>query len=134
WEFRRKKKKTSTYVLNDLDIPMSTYVFRESTRTEAGEQRLATSEMPVNTKHECGEPTTVTTTTPSPGPNVVAIVVPIVVVVVLLLVGLLIFLFCVVKKKRQTEGTYQPSAEEQSGARSVEVPNTLKLPKEERLI
>ncbi|KAM9494628.1 protein crumbs homolog 3a [Clarias gariepinus] len=79
--------------------------------------------------------TDVTTTTPSPqGPNIVAIVVPIVVILVLILIGVLIFLFCTVRKKRQTEGTYRPSAEEQTGARSVEAPNALKLPKEERLI
>ncbi|XP_062871841.1 protein crumbs homolog 3a [Trichomycterus rosablanca] len=70
----------------------------------------------------------------STGPNVVAIVVPIVVVLLLILTGALIFLFCIVKKKRQTEGTYMPSAEEQTGAPSVEAPNALKLPKEERLI
>ncbi|MCJ8746039.1 hypothetical protein PDJAM_G00137300 [Pangasius djambal] len=69
-----------------------------------------------------------------PGPNIVEIVVPIVVILVLILVGALVFLFCVVKKKRQTEGTYRPSTEEQTGARSVEAPNALKLPKEERLI
>ncbi|XP_036423317.1 protein crumbs homolog 3a [Colossoma macropomum] len=77
-----------------------------------------------------------TTTTPTPsGPDIVAIVVPIVVILVVLVVtGVLVFLFCVVKKKRQTEGTYRPSSEEQTGARSVEAPNALKLPKEERLI
>ncbi|XP_072531329.1 protein crumbs homolog 3a [Salminus brasiliensis] len=76
-----------------------------------------------------------TTDTPGPqGPNIVAIVVPIVVVLALVVAGVLVFLFCVVKKKRQTEGTYRPSSEEQTGARSVEAPNTLKLPKEERLI
>ncbi|XP_059416209.1 protein crumbs homolog 3-like [Carassius carassius] len=75
------------------------------------------------------------TTAPSSGPNIVAIVVPTVVVGLLaILTAVLVFLFCVVKKKRQTEGTYQPSAEEQSGARSVETPDALKLPKEERLI
>lgn len=86
-----------------------------------------------------GETTTMpnSTTTPSPdqGPNIVAIVVPTVVVGLLaILTAVLVFVFCVVKKKRQTEGTYQPSAEEQSGARSVETPDALKLPKEERLI
>lgn len=68
------------------------------------------------------------------GPNIVAIVVPIVVILVVILVAALVILFCVVKKKRQTEGTYRPSAEEHTGARSVEAPNALKLPKEERLI
>lgn len=78
--------------------------------------------------------TTTTTTAPS-SHHIVAIVVPTVVLGLLaILTGGLLFLFFVVRKKRQTEGTYQPSAEEQSGARSVEIPNALKLPKEERLI
>lgn len=67
--------------------------------------------------------------------NIAAIVAPTVTLGVLAIVlGVLMWLFCVVKKKRQTEGTYRPSAEEQSGARSVVAPDTLKLPKEERLI
>ncbi|TRZ02611.1 hypothetical protein DNTS_021777 [Danionella cerebrum] len=74
-------------------------------------------------------------TTPGTGPNIVAIVVPTVVLGVLaILTAVLVFLFCVVKKKRQTEGTYRPSAEEQTGTRGVEAPDALKLPKEERLI
>ncbi|XP_016394438.1 protein crumbs homolog 3a [Sinocyclocheilus rhinocerous] len=84
-----------------------------------------------------GETTTMpsNSTTPSPGPNIVAIVVPTVVLGLLaILTAVLLFLFCVVKKKRQTEGTYRPSTEEQSGVRSVETPDALKLPKEERLI
>lgn len=69
------------------------------------------------------------------GLNIVAIVVPTVVLGVLAVALVaLVWLLCVVKKKRQTEGTYRPSAEEQSGARSVEMPDALKLPKEERLI
>lgn len=59
---------------------------------------------------------------------------PIVVILALIMIGVLVFLLCMVRKKRQTEGTYRPSAEEQTGARSVEAPNALKLPKEERLI
>ncbi|KAK0135252.1 Protein crumbs 3 [Merluccius polli] len=75
-----------------------------------------------------------TQSTPS-GPDIVAIVVPIVVLGVLAIaLVVLVWLLCVVKKKRQTEGTYRPSAEEQSGVRSVEMPDALKLPKEERLI
>lgn len=45
-------------------------------------------------------------------------------------------LFLLVRKlreKRQTEGTYRPSSEEQVGARAPPPPN-LKLPPEERLI
>lgn len=69
------------------------------------------------------------------GPNIAAIVAPTVTLGVLAIVlGVLAWLFCVVKKKRQTEGTYRPSAEEQSGATSVVAPDALKLPKEERLI
>ncbi|XP_040919515.1 protein crumbs homolog 3a [Toxotes jaculatrix] len=69
------------------------------------------------------------------GPNIAAIVAPTVTLGVLAIVlAVLGWLFCVVKKKRQTEGTYRPSAEEQSGARSVAAPDALKLPKEERLI
>ncbi|XP_041862370.1 protein crumbs homolog 3a [Melanotaenia boesemani] len=69
------------------------------------------------------------------GPNIAAIVAPTVTLCVLaIILAVLGWLFCVVKKKRQTEGTYRPSAEEQSGARSVVTPDVLKLPKEERLI
>ncbi|XP_029914208.1 protein crumbs homolog 3a [Myripristis murdjan] len=69
------------------------------------------------------------------GPNIAAIVAPTVTLGVLAIaLGVFAWLFLVVKKKRQTEGTYRPSAEEQSGARSVETPDALKLPKEERLI
>ncbi|XP_070780031.1 protein crumbs homolog 3a [Enoplosus armatus] len=69
------------------------------------------------------------------GPNIAAIVAPTVILGVLAIVlAVLGWLLCVVKKKRQTEGTYRPSAEEQSGASSVAAPDALKLPKEERLI
>lgn len=69
------------------------------------------------------------------GPNIAVIVAPTVTLGVLAIVlGVLGWLFFVVKKKRQTEGTYRPSAEEQSGTRSVAAPDALKLPKEERLI
>lgn len=69
------------------------------------------------------------------GPNIAAIVAPTVTLGVLAIVlAVLGWLFCVVKKKRQTEGTYRPSTEEQSGTRSVAAPDALKLPKEERLI
>ncbi|XP_069005056.1 protein crumbs homolog 3a [Embiotoca jacksoni] len=68
------------------------------------------------------------------GSNVAAIVVPTVTLGVLLIVLAVLAFFCVVKKKRQTEGTYGPSAEEHSGSRGVAAPDALKLPKEERLI
>lgn len=69
------------------------------------------------------------------GPNIAAIVAPTVILGVLAIVlAVLAWLLCVVKKKRQTEGTYRPSAEEQSGVSSVAAPDALKLPKEERLI
>ncbi|MEE6527919.1 hypothetical protein FKM82_029660, partial [Ascaphus truei] len=51
----------------------------------------------------------------------------------LILIGLLVFLFLKVREKRQTEGTYRPSSEEQVGSR-VEGNPALKLPPEERLI
>ncbi|XP_044036787.1 protein crumbs homolog 3a [Siniperca chuatsi] len=69
------------------------------------------------------------------GPNIAAIVAPTVILGVLAIaLAVLAWLLCMVKKKRQTEGTYRPSAEEQSGASSVATPDALKLPKEERLI
>ncbi|XP_008327631.1 protein crumbs homolog 3a [Cynoglossus semilaevis] len=69
------------------------------------------------------------------GLNIAAIVAPTVTVGVLVIIlAVLGWLFCVVRKKRQTEGTYMPSAEEQSGTRSVAALDALKLPKEERLI
>nr|XP_056720637.1 protein crumbs homolog 3 [Euleptes europaea] len=51
----------------------------------------------------------------------------------LLLIGLLVFVGFKVREKRQTEGTYRPSSEEQVGARVATNAN-LKLPPEERLI
>lgn len=69
------------------------------------------------------------------GPNIAAIVAPTVVLGVLVIVlAVVAWILCVVKKKRQTEGTYRPSAEEQSGASCVAAAHDLKLPKEERLI
>lgn len=69
------------------------------------------------------------------GVNVAAIVAPTVILGVLAIVlAVLAWLFLVVKKKRQTEGTYRPSAEEQSGTGCTAAPDALKLPKEERLI
>ncbi|XP_063786237.1 protein crumbs homolog 3 [Pseudophryne corroboree] len=51
----------------------------------------------------------------------------------LILIGILAFIIVKVKEKRQTEGTYRPSSEEQAGSRTE--PNAaLKLPPEERLI
>uniref|UniRef100_A0A8C5F623 Crumbs homolog 3a n=1 Tax=Gadus morhua TaxID=8049 RepID=A0A8C5F623_GADMO len=67
--------------------------------------------------------------------DILPIVLPIVVLGALAIALAVVFwLLCVVKKKRQTEGTYRPSAEEQSGSHGVEMPDALKLPKEERLI
>ncbi|XP_029692234.1 protein crumbs homolog 3a [Takifugu rubripes] len=69
------------------------------------------------------------------GVNIAAIVAPTVTLGVLAIVlAVLAWLFLVVKKKRQTEGTYRPSAEEQSGPGCTAAPDVLKLPKEERLI
>ncbi|XP_018421199.1 PREDICTED: protein crumbs homolog 3 [Nanorana parkeri] len=77
------------------------------------------------------------TTTPSPNrltepERLAAIIVPSV-VGGLILIGILAFIIVKVKEKRQTEGTYKPSNEEQVGSRMP--PNSaLKLPPEERLI
>lgn len=69
------------------------------------------------------------------GPNIAAIVAPTVILGVLaIVIAVVAWVLCVVKKKRQTEGTYRPSAEEQSGASCVAAAHNLKLPKEERLI
>lgn len=51
----------------------------------------------------------------------------------IVLIGILVFVIMKVREKRQTEGTYRPSSEEQVGSR-VETSNALKLPPEERLI
>ncbi|XP_044134683.1 protein crumbs homolog 3 [Bufo gargarizans] len=78
-----------------------------------------------------------TTTTPSPGTlteseRLAAIIVPSVVGGIIL-IGIIAFFVVKVKEKRQTEGTYRPSSEEQAGSR-VETNAALKLPPEERLI
>ncbi|KAG5832761.1 hypothetical protein ANANG_G00294570 [Anguilla anguilla] len=78
--------------------------------------------------------TTKNSTTSSPGPNIPAIVAPTVILGLLLLAGVAVAVVLRVKKRRQTEGTYRPSSEEQTGTRSVQAPDALKLPKEERLI
>ncbi|KAL4659212.1 hypothetical protein GN956_G3511 [Arapaima gigas] len=76
-----------------------------------------------------------TTSVTSPeGPNIAAIVAPTVTLGLLAIVIVVVLFFCVIRKRRQTEGTYRPSAEEQTGARGVQAPDALKLPKEERLI
>ncbi|XP_036408113.1 protein crumbs homolog 3a isoform X2 [Megalops cyprinoides] len=81
------------------------------------------------------EATSSSNSTSAPGPNIAAIVAPSVILGLLAVVSVvLVVLFCVIRKKRQTEGTYRPSSEEQTGARSVQPPDALKLPKEERLI
>ncbi|XP_075758432.1 protein crumbs homolog 3 [Pelodiscus sinensis] len=75
-------------------------------------------------------PTTVSGLTESE--RLAAIIVPSV-VGGLLLIGLAIFGALKVRERRQTEGTYRPSSEEQAGARAVTNAN-LQLPPEERLI
>ncbi|XP_044850530.1 protein crumbs homolog 3-like isoform X2 [Mauremys mutica] len=78
------------------------------------------------------------TTTPTPASGLTeserlaAIIVPSL-VGGLLLIGLVIFGALKVRERRQTEGTYRPSNEEQVGARVVTNTN-LQLPPEERLI
>lgn len=78
-----------------------------------------------------------TATSPSPhflteSERLAAIIVPSVVGGIIL-IGILAFFIVKVKEKRQTEGTYRPSNEEQAGSR-VENNAALKLPPEERLI
>ncbi|KAM3924931.1 protein crumbs homolog 3 [Leptodactylus fuscus] len=78
-----------------------------------------------------------TTTTPSPNKltdseRLAAIIVPSVVGGIIV-IGIIAFFVVKVKEKRQTEGTYRPSNEEQAGSR-VETNAALKLPPEERLI
>ncbi|KPP80023.1 hypothetical protein Z043_100355 [Scleropages formosus] len=81
------------------------------------------------------ERTDTTSVTNPTGPNIAAIVAPTVILGLLAIAAVVLLLFfCVIRKKRQTEGTYRPSAEEQTGARGVQAPDALKLPKEERLI
>uniref|UniRef100_G1PSN7 Crumbs cell polarity complex component 3 n=1 Tax=Myotis lucifugus TaxID=59463 RepID=G1PSN7_MYOLU len=81
-----------------------------------------------------------TTTTPYPSFNgalskeaTTAIIVVFSLLAALLLAVGLVLLVRKLREKRQTEGTYRPSSEEQVGARAPPPPN-LKLPPEERLI
>ncbi|XP_067868625.1 protein crumbs homolog 1-like isoform X1 [Heterodontus francisci] len=62
-----------------------------------------------------------------------AVAVPVVCGSVLLIVIALIFVVLTARKKRQTEGTYNPSQQEVAGAR-LEMDSVLKVPPEERLI
>ncbi|XP_078282273.1 LOW QUALITY PROTEIN: protein crumbs homolog 2a [Rhinoraja longicauda] len=62
-----------------------------------------------------------------------AVAVPVVCGSVLLMVIALIFVVLTTRKKRQTEGTYNPSQQEVAGAR-LEMDSVLKVPPEERLI
>nr|KAF6297464.1 crumbs cell polarity complex component 3 [Pipistrellus kuhlii] len=80
------------------------------------------------------------TTTPYPSYNgalsteaTTAIIVVFSLLAALLLAVGLVLLVRKLREKRQTEGTYRPSSEEQVGARAPPPPN-LKLPPEERLI
>uniref|UniRef100_A0A4W3IZN4 Crumbs cell polarity complex component 2 n=1 Tax=Callorhinchus milii TaxID=7868 RepID=A0A4W3IZN4_CALMI len=62
-----------------------------------------------------------------------AVIVPVVCGSALLVVITLIFVVLTARKKRQTEGTYNPSQQEVAGAR-LEMDSVLKVPPEERLI
>jgi|UniRef100_A0A8C0XGS2 crumbs-like protein 3 len=82
--------------------------------------------------------TTISPTVPSSGGGlsqgaITAIIVVFSILGVLLLAVGLALLVRKLREKRQTEGTYRPSSEEQVGARAPPPPN-LKLPPEERLI
>lgn len=70
---------------------------------------------------------------PQSSEAVVAISVVFSILGVIILAVLLFLLIRKLREKRQTEGTYRPSSEEQVGARAPPPPN-LKLPPEERLI
>ncbi|XP_041032866.1 protein crumbs homolog 3-like [Carcharodon carcharias] len=79
--------------------------------------------------------TTSPNSTEAPGSDVpiAAIVAPCVIGGVLLIVIILAVVFIKLKGKRRDEGTYNPSQQEQIGART-QVSHGLKLPPEERLI
>lgn len=81
-----------------------------------------------------------TSTTPRPSSDgalskeaTTAIIVVFSLLAALLLAVGLVLLVRKLREKRQTEGSYRPSSEEQVGARAPPPPN-LKLPPEERLI
>ncbi|KAK6468707.1 protein crumbs-like protein 3-like isoform X2 [Huso huso] len=77
--------------------------------------------------------TTPTASSPAEPVNIAAIVAPIVTLSCLVIAGIIgLVIFLKIREKRQTEGTYRPSSEEQAGTRVQ--PNTLKLPPGERLI
>ncbi|KAF7468777.1 protein crumbs homolog 3-like [Marmota monax] len=81
---------------------------------------------------------TITPSVPSPSEGlsqeaITCIIVVFSVLAALLLAVGLALLVQKLREKRQTEGTYRPSSEEQVGARAPLPPN-LKLPPEERLI
>lgn len=93
-----------------------------------------TTDAPVN------DTSTITPSDPSSGSNgalpqeaITAIIVVFSLLAALLLAVGLVLLVRKLREKRQTEGTYRPSSEEQVGARVPPPPN-LKLPPEERLI
>ncbi|XP_048377633.1 protein crumbs homolog 3a [Stegostoma tigrinum] len=79
--------------------------------------------------------TTSPNSTEPPGSDVpiAAIVAPSVIGGVLIIIIILAVLFIKLKGKRRDEGTYNPSQQEQIGART-QVSHGLKLPPEERLI
>uniref|UniRef100_UPI00398F8A8A protein crumbs homolog 3a n=1 Tax=Pristiophorus japonicus TaxID=55135 RepID=UPI00398F8A8A len=82
-----------------------------------------------------GNNTTIPDSTPAPGSDVpiAAIVAPCVIGGALVIVIILAVVFIKLKGKRREEGTYNPSRQEQVGARTP-VNHALKLPPEERLI
>ncbi|XP_067829053.1 protein crumbs homolog 3a [Heptranchias perlo] len=82
-----------------------------------------------------GNSTTSPNFTTAPGSEVpiAAIVAPCVIGGVLLIIIILAVVFIKLKGKRREEGTYNPSRQEQIGART-QVNHGLKLPPEERLI
>ncbi|KAJ7994028.1 hypothetical protein DPEC_G00261700 [Dallia pectoralis] len=61
------------------------------------------------------------------------VAIPLASLCVLLAALALVFMVLTARKKRQSEGSYDPSAQERAGAR-LEMGNVLKVPPEERLI
>ncbi|CAK7292730.1 Protein crumbs homolog 3 [Vulpes lagopus] len=89
---------------------------------------------------QVNENSTITPSAPGSGSNgalsqeaITAIIVVFSLLAAVLLAVGLVLLLRKLREKRQTQGTYRPSSEEQVGARVPPPPN-LKLPPEERLI
>ncbi|XP_041091726.1 protein crumbs homolog 3-like isoform X1 [Polyodon spathula] len=104
-------------------------VFLQRCGREASEANTTSSVL----ERDASNMTTPTVSSPAEPVNIAAIVAPVVIVGFLVIAGIIgLVVFLKIREKRQTEGTYRPSSEEQAGARVQ--PNALKLPPGERLI